>query len=378
LIKLIPFKNNLNGIKNILLTKIKTMKLSVIVGARPQFMKMAVMYRAIQKYNQENSDNLIQETLIHTGQHYDHGMSQIFFEEMDLPVPEINLGLSSGLQGEMTGAMIIGLEKELLSNRPDCVLVFGDTNSTLAGALAASKLHIPVAHIESGLRSFNRKMSEEINRIVVDSISDYLFCPCPNAVGQLQKENVSGKIFNSGDVLYDSFLHYQKRAIKPKFKEPFALATLHRAENTDDLVRLRSILSALEKSPLPILFPLHPRTKKELSKNKIILGQQIQTIEPLSYFSMLGHLANCSFVITDSGGVQKEAYFSGKRCLTVRDETEWTELIDSGFNKLVGSFDKESEAKFDWAFRPIEKGPCIYGNGNAGEYILNKLVNLPK
>jgi len=351
------------------------MKLAVIVGARPQFMKMAVISRALKKYNIDNPSNLIQLSLIHTGQHYDYGMSQIFFEEMDLPRPELNLGVHSGLQGEMTGAMIIGLEKELISNKPDCVLVFGDTNSTLAGALAASKLHIPVAHIESGLRSFNRKMPEEINRIVVDCISEFLFCPCQNAVDQLQKENVSGRILLSGDVLYDSFLHFQNRALNSNMEGPYALATLHRAENTDDLVRLRSIFSALGKSPIPVLLPLHPRTKKEINKNGIILGQQIQITDPLSYFSMLGHLASCSFVITDSGGLQKEAYFSGKRCLTVRYETEWVELIDSGFNKLVGSFEEEAATAFEWALGPGEEDPCLYGNGNAGEFILNKLVD---
>ena len=190
------------------------MNLAIIVGARPQFIKMAVIHRALLDYNQSNPSIPIQETLIHTGQHYDYGMNQVFFDQMDLPKPDINLNIHSNFQGEMTGAMITSLEKELLANRPDCVLIFGDTNSTLAGALAAAKLHIPIAHIESGLRSFNKKMPEEINRIVVDCISDFLFCPCQNAQSQLKKENVSGKIFLSGDVMYDSLLHYQNKAIK--------------------------------------------------------------------------------------------------------------------------------------------------------------------
>ncbi len=351
------------------------MKLAVIVGARPQFIKMAVIHRAIQKNNQEKSSKPIQETLIHTGQHYDYGMNQVFFDEMGLPAPDINLNIHSSLQGEMTGAMITSLEKELLAMKPDCVVIFGDTNSTLAGALAASKLHIPIAHVESGLRSFNKKMPEEINRIVVDSISDILFCPCKNAQDQLKKENVSGRIFLSGDVMYDSFLHFKKRAKTPKIKEPFALATLHRAENTDDLIRLKSIFSALENSPIPVLLPLHPRTKKEIKKNGIILGQNIKTSDPLSYFSMLGHLAKSSFVITDSGGLQKEAYFSGKPCLTLRNETEWVELIDQGFNKLVGTFEANPETAFKWAQQPIVNFGKIYGDGNAGEIILNKLVD---
>jgi UDP-GlcNAc3NAcA epimerase len=352
------------------------MNLAIIVGARPQFIKMAVIHRALLDYNQSNPSIPIQETLIHTGQHYDYGMNQVFFDQMDLPKPDINLNIHSNFQGEMTGAMITSLEKELLANRPDCVLIFGDTNSTLAGALAAAKLHIPIAHIESGLRSFNKKMPEEINRIVVDCISDFLFCPCQNAQSQLKKENVSGKIFLSGDVMYDSLLHYQNKAIKPDIKEPFALATLHRAENTDNPNRLRSIFSALEKCPIPIIIPLHPRTKKEIKKNRITLSRHIKATDPLSYFSMLGHLASCSFVITDSGGLQKEAYFSEKPCVTIRDETEWVELVNHGFNKLVGSFEENSESVYKWAQRPIEKFEKIYGDGNAGEIILKKIIKL--
>jgi UDP-GlcNAc3NAcA epimerase len=352
------------------------MKITSIVGARPQFIKMAVLHRAIHKYNQDNSSKVIQETLIHTGQHYDYDMSQVFFEEMGLPAPDINLNIHSSLQGEMTGAMIISLEKELLLNRPDCVIIFGDTNSTLAGALAAAKLNIPIAHVESGLRSFNRKMPEEINRIVADSISDFLFCPCQNAQDQLKKENISGNIFLSGDVMYDSFLYYQNKAIVPKISEPFALATLHRAENTDDPIRLRSIFSALEKCPIPIIFPMHPRTVKEIIKNGITLSRHIQTIDPLSYFSMLGHLATCTFVLTDSGGLQKEAYFSGKPCVTMRGETEWIELVNHGFNKLFGSFDEDVESVYKWAQRPIQKIGKAYGDGNAGEIILKTIIRL--
>jgi UDP-GlcNAc3NAcA epimerase len=354
------------------------MKILIIVGARPQFIKMAVIHRAIQKYKQEKHSHLIQEILIHTGQHYDYGMNQVFFEEMGLPDPDVNLNIHSKLQGEMIGAMITSLEKELLLKKPDCVLVFGDTNSTLAGALAASKLHIPIAHIESGLRSFNRKMPEEINRIVVDNISDFLFCPSQNSKEQLIKEAASGRIFLSGDVMYDSFLHFKKKAKIPKFKEQFALATLHRAENTDDLVCLKSIFSALENSPIPILLPLHPRTKNKIEKHGIILGKKINITGPLSYFSMLGHLESCSFVITDSGGLQKEAYFSGKRCLTIRNETEWVELISGGFNKLVGAFETDTETAFKWAKQPIDGDSCIYGNGNAGELILNRLIGYLK
>jgi UDP-GlcNAc3NAcA epimerase len=339
-------------------------------------MKMAVIHRAIQQYNQENTSNSIQETLIHTGQHYDYGMSEVFFEEMGLPTPTINLNIRSSLQGEMTGSMITSLEKELLSSKPDCVLVFGDTNSTLAGALAASKLQIPIAHIEAGLRSFNRKMPEEINRIIVDCISDFLFCPCQNAVDQLGKENTSGEIFLSGDVLYDSLLHYKSEAKIPDRKGPFALATIHRAENTDDPERLKSIICSLKECPIPVVIPMHPRTQKELKKNQIDTGGSIECIAPLSYFSMLGYLSRCSFVITDSGGLQKEAYFSKKRCLITRDETEWVELLECGGSQLVGALSSGAQDAFEWALNPLEESENIYGKGNAGELIIEKMVNL--
>lgn len=352
------------------------MRITTIVGARPQFMKMAVIHRALQEYNQENPSSPIQETLIHTGQHYDYGMSQVFFDEMGLPTPEINLNIRSSLQGEMTGSMIISLEKELISSRPDCILVFGDTNSTLAGALVASKLQIPIAHIEAGLRSFNRKMPEEINRVIVDNLSDLLFCPCQHAVDQLLKENISGDICLSGDVLYDSFLHYKSKSIIPDREGPFALATIHRAENTDDPERLKSILSALKNCPVPVVIPMHPRTQNALSKAGITPDGSIECIGPLSYFSMLGYLAHCTFVITDSGGLQKEAYFSEKRCLIARDETEWVELLECGSSQLAGSFSSGWEDAFEWALKPLEKLEKFYGEGNAGKLIIEKIAQL--
>ena len=352
------------------------MRITTIVGARPQFMKMAVIHRAIQEFNLKNPSNPIQETLIHTGQHYDYGMSQVFFEEMDLPTPEINLNIHSSLQGEMTGAMITSLEKELLSNKPDCVLVFGDTNSTLAGALAASKLQIPIAHVEAGLRSFNRKMPEEINRIIVDCISDFLFCPSQNAVDQLGKENTSGETFLSGDVLYDSLLHYKSKAKFPDREGPFALATIHRAENTDDPERLKSIIYSLKECPIPVVVPMHPRTQKELLKNQINPSGFIEWTDPLSYFSMLGYLSRCSFVITDSGGLQKEAYFSQKRCLIIRDETEWAELLECEASQLVGSLNSGAKDAFEWALKPLEASENIYGEGDAGGLIVEKLAEL--
>ena len=354
------------------------MRIVSIVGTRPQFMKAAVISRALKNYNRGNASNPILETLIHTGQHYDYGMSQAFFEEMDLPTPAVNLDIRSSLHGEMTGLMILALEKELLSRKPDCVLVFGDTNSTLAGALAASKLHIPIAHIEAGLRSFNRKMPEEINRVVVDNVSDYLFCPCKNAVDQLLKENISRNVFLSGDVLYDSLLHYKNKAVFPGREGLFALATIHRAENTDNQNRLQAIFSALKKCPIPVILPVHPRTQKKLEDTGIGPGGSLEIIAPLTYFPMMGHLARCSFVITDSGGLQKEAYFSGRRCLTVRNETEWTELLECGASKLVGGFESDAQIAFEWALKPLEKLDEIYGNGSAGKFIIEKLIDLLK
>jgi len=350
------------------------MKLATIVGTRPQFVKAAVIVRAVQEFKTKNSSNPINNILIHTGQHYDYAMSQSFFEELGLPEPAVNLNVRSS----SLGAMITSLEKSLLANRPDCVLIIGDTNSTLAGAIVASKLKIPLAHIEAGLRSFNRKMPEEINRIIVDCIADYLFCPCQNAQDQLNKENIFGKKFISGDLLYDSFLYNQNKGVIPKIKEPFALATIHRAENTDNPIRLKSIFSAMKKCPISIVMPLHPRTRKELKRNKVVLDEAIQVIDPLPYLSMLGYLSTCSFVITDSGGLQKEAYFAGKRCLTARGETEWVELIECGVSILVDAFESDTEPIFDWALRPIEKHVNIYGNGTAGDFILNEIAKLLK
>ncbi|MZH02948.1 MAG: UDP-N-acetylglucosamine 2-epimerase (non-hydrolyzing) [Nitrospinae bacterium] len=354
------------------------MRIVSITGARPQFMKAAVISNSIRDYNLKNVARPIQEILIHTGQHYDYEMSQTFFEELDIPEPAVNLDIRSSLQGEMTGLMISALEKELNFHKPDCVLVYGDTNSTLAGALAASKLLIPIAHIEAGLRSFNRKMPEEINRIVVDNISDFLFCPSRKAVDQLLKEDISENVFLSGDVHYDSLLHSKSKVTPSDRKGPFALATIHRPENTDNTDRLQTIFLALKECAIPVVLPVHPRTQKELDKAGIKPGGSLEIINPLSYLSMMGHLTDCSFVITDSGGLQKEAYFSGKRCLIVRSETEWTELLDCGASMLVGGFESGAHLACEWALKPLEKNNEIYGNGTAGTFIVEKLVGLLK
>jgi len=300
-------------------------------------------------------------------------MSEIFFEELDIPRPAANLNVGSGRHGETTGAMLAGVEREILVRKPDVVLVYGDTNSTLAGALAAAKLHVPVAHVEAGLRSFNRNMPEEVNRVLTDHLAAWLFCPAESARKNLAREGIDRGVHVVGDVMYDALLYYRGRAVPPTTEKPFALATLHRAENTDDPRRLRSILAALAESPLPIVLPLHPRTRKLLDPSWLPAGGPVRLTEPLSYFAMLGHLEHCSFVVTDSGGLQKEAFFFGRRCITVRDETEWTELVAAGANRVVGADYDAIRQSFPWAMESPGTDHHPYGKGDAGEQIVARL-----
>ena len=345
-----------------------------VVGARPQFVKAAVVSRAIAEHNRAAGATVLAEEIVHTGQHYDRLMSQVFFEEMDIPAPAVNLDVGSGRHGEMTGAMLAGLEREILARRPDWVVVHGDTNSTLAGALAAAKLHVPVAHVEAGLRSFNRRMPEEINRVVTDHVAHCLFCPSEHAKELLAREGVTDGVHVVGDVMFDAVRHYRPRAVPPDHPRPFALASLHRAENTDDRERLTDILGAMARSPVPVVLPLHPRTRGAIEREGIELGGRVAACEPLPYFAMLGHLEACAFVITDSGGLQKEAYFFGKKCLTVRDETEWTELVDVGANRVVGADPAAIAAAFDWALEPLAATRTLYGDGHAGARIADILA----
>ncbi|MDA3813124.1 MAG: UDP-N-acetylglucosamine 2-epimerase (non-hydrolyzing), partial [Candidatus Cloacimonetes bacterium] len=313
------------------------MKLITIIGARPQFIKAAAVSREIAKHGD------IEEIIIHTGQHFDANMSEIFFDQMQIPKPDYNLEINSLSHGAMTGRMIEKIEEVLLKEKPDWVLVYGDTNSTIAGSLAAKKLHIKVAHVEAGLRSFNRNMPEEINRILTDKISDLLLCPTDTAVQNLQNEGIGknslAQIVKCGDVMQDAAIFYSKKAQKPKMDLPkkFILATIHRAENTDDPKRLTSIFNALNKisHEIPIILPLHPRTKIK-SKNLKFKIENLQLVDPVGYLEMIYLLKNCSLVMTDSGGLQKEAFFFEKPCITLRDETEWIVLIENGFNTVVG------------------------------------------
>lgn len=352
------------------------MKTLTILGARPQFIKAGAVSRVFKEKG-------IEEIILHTGQHFDHGMSDVFFEELEIPKPHINLNINSLSHGAMTGRMLEGIEKAILEHSPDWVMVYGDTNSTIAGALAAKKLHVKLAHVEAGLRSYNMAMPEEINRILTDRISDILFCPTQTAVNNLTKEgfeNFDCQIENVGDVMYDAVLHYKNKAFAPEAKIPeqFALLTLHRAENTDNKERLNSIFAALNKisETLPIVFPVHPRTKKVIENLGIKTSKNIFLINPVSYFQMLYLLDHCKIVLTDSGGLQKEAYFFSKSCLTLRDETEWVELVHAGYNFLVGADTKIISEKFHQALNLNGSfSERLYGDGKAGERIVEELLN---
>lgn len=346
-------------------------KIVSVIGARPQFIKAGAISRKIL----ENTE--IEEVLIHTGQHYDSKMSEVFFKELEIPSPKYNLGIGGFSHGAMTGRMIEGIEKILLEEKPNFTLVYGDTDSTLAGALASVKLQIPVIHIEAGLRSFNMQMPEEINRILTDRVSSLLFAPTKRAVENLQREgfeNFDCEIVCSGDVMYDVALYYKDRAKKPNmvFPKEFILCTLHRAENTENLQKMKNIFEALNKisSQIPVIMPLHPRTQNKILVNNI-QAENIYFIEPLGYLEMVWALQNCVMVATDSGGLQKEAYYFKKPCITLREETEWVELLEVGCNCLVGA-DAE---KIYQAFKKMSDinlnfDALLYGNGNASQKIL--------
>ncbi len=353
------------------------MQILTILGARPQFIKAGSVSREIAKHKE------IQECIVHTGQHYDANMSDIFFEEMQIPKPNYFLGIGGKSHGAMTGQMIEKIEEVCLKEKPDWVMVYGDTNSTLAGAIVASKLHIKLAHIEAGLRSFNMNMPEEINRILTDRVSNMLFCPTDAAMQNLKNEgydNFDSKIVKSGDVMQDGVMFYKDLAVKPSFdiKDNYILCTIHRAENTDDEVRLRSIFEALNEiaQNIQVILPLHPRTKKKIENLKLNI-ENLTIIDPVGYLEMVWLIDNCSLVMTDSGGLQKEAFFFGKSCITLRDETEWAELVNGGFNVLAGA-DKGriiESYKNHSTFNNQNSSLDLYGSGNASEKIIGMLLN---
>jgi UDP-N-acetylglucosamine 2-epimerase (non-hydrolysing)/UDP-GlcNAc3NAcA epimerase len=343
-----------------------------VVGARPQFIKAAPVSRALA--------TSFREVLVHTGQHYDYGMSDVFFEEMEMRPPDFHLGAGGGTHGEQTGKMLIEIEKILQSVRPDCVLVYGDTNSTLAGALAAAKAQIPLAHVEAGLRSYNRSMPEEINRVLTDHASSLLFCPTDAAVANLAKEGITRGVHRVGDVMYDALLHNLAIARKRSTilqslhleRGAYALATVHRAANTDDPARLAAILKALDSLSTRVIFPVHPRTRKLIGEMSFMISENVLVTEPVGHFDVLILQENADCILTDSGGMQKEAYLLGVRCITLREETEWVETIAAGWNRLTGVDPDDIRDAFE-SWHPVGERPALYGNGNAAGEICETL-----
>jgi len=357
-------------------------KVVTIVGARPQFIKAAPVSRALRQQHTE--------MLVHTGQHYDENMSAVFFAELDLPQPDVNLGVGSGSHGVQTAAMLAGIEAVLLAEKPDWVLVYGDTNSTLAGALAAAKLHIPVAHVEAGLRSFNRAMPEEINRVLTDHVADLLFCPSQTAVDNLAAEGITRGVHLVGDVMADALAYAAERASTHSdilhrlgvTEKGFLLATVHRAENTDNPAQLRAILDAFAAIDETIVFPVHPRTRtriEALASHLPIPNSQfpipnLKSIAPVGYLDMVRLMQAAQMILTDSGGIQKEAYWLGTPCVTLRDETEWVETVETGWNVLAGANTVRITAAVREFVLP-ESRPALYGDGRVAARIVGSLHN---
>ncbi|MEI7500634.1 MAG: UDP-N-acetylglucosamine 2-epimerase (non-hydrolyzing) [Bacteroidota bacterium] len=349
------------------------MKIVSIVGARPQFIKAATVSRILR------TNAAVHEILLHTGQHYDENMSDVFFRELNIPLPDYNLEVGSGSHAEQTGMMLKGIEDVLIKEKPDCTLVYGDTNSTLAGALAAAKLHIPVAHVEAGLRSFNRAMPEEINRIVTDRISNLLFAPTLTAIDNLTNEGLADITCFSGDVMYDSVLFYQDWILRDpaKYKTPgipsdYLLATIHRAENTDNPENLKNIFLAFSRLKQEIVLPVHPRTRKIL-QSSITLPANVHIIDPVGYLQMMKLTMDSTKVLTDSGGLQKEAYFLKKQCITLRTETEWIETLHDQWNIVTGSDLRLIEKAVNSDLPTASQRPG-FGNGKSAEIIIGKLL----
>jgi len=351
------------------------LKILTVIGARPQFIKCAPVSNKLRHY--------FTEIIVHTGQHYDNNLSQVFFDQLSIPTPDYHLNVGSESHSVQTAKILIELEKVIHKVLPNIILVYGDTNSTLAAAIVAAKMLIPLVHIEAGLRSYNKKMPEELNRICTDHYSDVLFCPGEKATKNLKKEGIIRNVFNVGDVMKDAVLQFEKKIdpaiiykkynLKPE--EPFLFFTVHRQENTDELKRLKKIFANLTQSPLKIIFPIHPRTKKIVTTNEIILPNNIIVVEPVDYIESIALQKLSNIVITDSGGIQKEAYFLRTPCITLREETEWEETVESGMNTIVG-IDKEKyfQAHNKYLnYKLPESLKDYYGDGNASEKIANIL-----
>jgi UDP-GlcNAc3NAcA epimerase len=360
------------------------MNIVTIIGARPQFIKAATISKAIADFQSSDGEKRITEEIIHTGQHYDENMSAVFFDQLGVPEPAVHMELGGRTHGAMTGRMLEAVEAELIERKPNWVLLYGDTNSTLAGALAAVKLHIPVAHVEAGLRSFNKRMPEEINRIMTDHAASLLFCPTNTAVTNLKKEGITQGVHHVGDVMYDAALLFSELAEKQSSiletvglrKGSFYLATVHRQENTDDPGRLERILHAFERiasEGCPLVLPLHPRTKNALEKTGLqFKNPGVLLIPPVSFLDMVMLEKHAKTILTDSGGVQKEAYFHGVPCVTLRDETEWVETVEAGWNHVVGA-DADAILRAVASARP--GGNIVeYGEGSTAFEIVTRLV----
>lgn len=353
------------------------MRVMTVVGARPQFVKAAVVSHELRKSHEE--------ILVHTGQHYDHGMSARFFDELDIPAPDHNLGIAGGPHGQMTGRMLEQIEAVAVQRSPDRILVYGDTNSTVAAALAGAKLHIPVAHVEAGLRSFNRRMPEEINRVVTDHLSSMLLCPTDTAVELLRQEGITAGVHNVGDVMYDSVIANLARARLGPLPftpppAPYAFATVHRPENTNAPTRLRGIIEGLGAIGIPVILPLHPRTRAALAElaPPCNMPDNVRVVDPVGYLDVLRLVDGAAVVLTDSGGLQKEAFFLGVRCVTMRDETEWAETVEVGANELVGADATRIAAATAGALErgrlPKSDGPGPFGDGTAAAKIVSILT----
>jgi len=359
-------------------------KIVTVVGARPQFIKAGVVSRIIR----DNFSDRLDEILIHTGQHYDKNMSDIFFKQLDLPQPKVNLEIGSSSHGQQTGKMLSQLEQVFIQEKPDMVVVYGDTNSTLAGALAAAKIHLPVAHVEAGLRSWNRKMPEEINRVMVDHISNLLFCPSDVSINNLKQEGIVEGVIKTGDVMHDSALYCAKKAEEEKenfnrvceefnvSSGNYFLATVHRAENTDQIENLKQIISSFDNLPQKVVWPVHPRTKRTMEENKIVCGNNVVLTSPFSYLDMILFLKNAAMVLTDSGGVQKEAMFFETPCVTLRSETEWTETLESGWN-LLSDIDSDQILKTVeiHSKTPKKNTEQIYGTGKSADKVITAILS---
>ncbi len=359
------------------------MRILTVVGARPQFVKAAAISRAISRLAATGGAGALHEEIVHTGQHYDHGMSRVFFDELGLPEPVVNLGIGSASHGAMTARMLEALEREMLAREPDWVLVYGDTNSTLAGALAAVKLRIPLAHVEAGLRSFRRDMAEEVNRVLTDHMAELLFCPTRSAMRNLEREGITRGAHHVGDVMYDVALHYgalarQQSRVLDRLgltEGGYHLATIHRAENTDVPERLGALLGALAvvSRERPVILPVHPRTRAAISQLEAVVGgPALRLMDPVSYLDMVRLEQSAMTIITDSGGVQKEAYFHRVPCITIRDETEWTETVEAGWNTVVGADPDRIVA----AVHAAQPGTVIhdYGTGLAADEVVRLLL----